>query len=85
LQVFARLLGDQEHKLLFAQSLEIQREVSTAFEEPGTGLYFDWGPDSSRYLSHIEKRPPSPHPIDFAEILGLTGRLTGRADKPHID
>lgn len=83
LQVFARLLGDQENKLLFAQLLEIKREVSIALEEPGTGLYFDWGPDSSRYLSHIEKRPPSPDPSDFVEILGLAGRATGRADKPR--
>ncbi len=84
LQVFARLLGDQESKLLFDQSLEIKREVSTALEEPGTGLYFDWGPDSSRYLSHIEKRPPSPDPNDFVEMLGLTGRSIGRTDKPRI-
>ena len=83
LQVFARLLGDQENKLLFAQLLEIKREVSIALEEPGTGLYFDWGPDSSRYLSHIEKRPPSPDPSDFVELLGLAGRATGRADKPR--
>lgn len=84
LQVFARLLGDQSSKLLFSQSLEIKREVSTALEEPGTGLYFDWGPDSSRYLPHIEKRPPLPDPSDFVEMLGLTGRSTGRADKPRI-
>lgn len=83
LQVFARLLGDQENKLLFAQLLEIKREVSIALEEPGTGLYFDWGPDSSRYLSHIEKRTPSPDPSDFVEMLGLAGRATGRADKPR--
>ena len=84
LQIFARLLGDQASKLLFAQSLEIEREVSTALKESGTGLYFDWGPDSSRYLSHIEKRPPSPDPSDFLEMLGLTGRSTGRADKPRV-
>lgn len=85
LQVFARLLGDQDSKLLFVQSLEIKREVSTALEEPGAGLYFDWGPDSSRYLSHIEKRPPSPNSSEFVEILGLNGRSTGGADKPRID
>jgi hypothetical protein len=34
-------------------------------------LYFDWGPDSSRYLPHVEKRPPSPDPGKFLELLGL--------------
>jgi hypothetical protein len=37
-------------------------------------LYFDWGPDSSRYLAHIEKRPPSPNPEEFFEKLGLIER-----------
>jgi hypothetical protein len=74
LQVFAHLVGDKQKKLLFAQILEIKREIATALEEPGTGLYFDWGPDSSRYLTHIKKRPPSSDPKDFVEFLGLIGR-----------
>ena len=79
LQVFAHLLGDSSKKLLFAQSLEIKSDVAVALEAPGTGLYFDWGPDSSAYLTHIEKRPPSPDPNDFIELLGLTGRSTAQS------
>jgi hypothetical protein len=37
----------------------------------GAGVYFDWGPDSSRYLPHVEKRPPSPDPEDFFKALGI--------------
>ncbi len=80
-EVFAHLLGDRNKKLLFAQTLEIKRDVAVALEEPGTGVYFDWGPDSSRYLTHVEKRSPSPDPEDFVELLGLTRRSSGTAQK----
>jgi hypothetical protein len=59
LDVFAQLLGDQKPIHLFSQSLDISRDIATALREKGAGLYFDWGPDSSRYLPHVEKRPPS--------------------------
>lgn len=59
LRVFARLLGDATHKLLFSQDLEISAELAAKLEKSGSGLYFDWGPDSSRYLPHIERRPVS--------------------------
>jgi hypothetical protein len=72
LDVFARLLGDSSNIRLFSQPLEISREIAAALTEPHTGLYFDWGPDSSRYLPHIETRPPAP---DEAErIVGLLGQ-----------
>jgi len=56
LSVHARLLGDDKNKLLFSQQLEISPELARQLEEPGAGLYFDWGPDSSRYLPHIDRR-----------------------------
>jgi hypothetical protein len=68
LDVFARLLGDREQKKLFTQALEISRELATALLEPGAGVYFDWGPDSSRYLTHVEIRPPSPEPEDLFKV-----------------
>lgn len=77
LNVFAHLLGDREKRLLFSQALEIPREIAAQLEAPGAGLYFDWGPDSSRYLLHVEKRPPSPQPEEFLELMGLTRRAEG--------
>jgi hypothetical protein len=59
LRVHAKLLGDNAHKLLFSQKLEISPEIAASLEQPAAGLYFDWGPDSSRYLPHIELRPPN--------------------------
>jgi len=77
LDVLARLLGDQKQTRLFSQTLEISRDLAAALAEPGTGLYFDWGPDSSRYLPHIDSRPPSPGPEDLLRALSDL-----RADKP---
>ncbi len=71
LEVFAHLLGDKGQTRLFSQILEISREVGAALKEPGTGLYFDWGPDSSQYLPHVDVRPPSPDPEKFLEMLGI--------------
>lgn len=70
LNVFARLLGDSKPMLLFSQALDISREIAAALEEKSAGLYFDWGPDSSRYLSHVEKRPASPNAEDFMRLFG---------------
>ena len=69
LDVLARLLGDQKQTRLFSQTLEISREIATSLTEAHTGLYFDWGPDSSRYLPHVDKRPPSPDPDKFLDAL----------------
>jgi hypothetical protein len=60
LEVFAHLLGDKKPLRLFSQLLDVTREKAVALEERNAGLYFDWGPDSSRYLPHVENRSPSP-------------------------
>ena len=69
--VFAHLLGDRKPILLFTQTLEISQHLAKQLEEADAGLYFDWGPDSSRYLAHIDKRQPRPAPEDFLDFLGL--------------
>jgi hypothetical protein len=74
LEVFAHLLGDKTTTRLFSQVLEISAEMGSSLAEPGTGVYFDWGPDSSRYLPHVDKRPPTPGPEKFLDLLGLTQR-----------
>jgi hypothetical protein len=45
LEVFAHLLGDETTTRLFSQTLEISTEIGAALAQPGTGLYFDGGPD----------------------------------------
>src|ERR1035437_9310995 len=70
-EVFARLLGDKNQTRLFSQTLDISREIAASLEEPHAGVYFDWGPDSLCYLSHVENRQPSPDPEDFSKMLSL--------------
>ena len=76
MDVFARLLGDQKQTQLFSQELEISRELAASLKQPNAGVYFDWGPDSSRYLSHVDERPPSPKPDRFLEALLHTEQLS---------
>ncbi len=69
LDVFARLLGDRKQTRLFSQTLEVSRELAESLAKPNAGLYFDWGPDSSRYLPYLETQPPSPEPEDFLKMF----------------
>ena len=70
--MFAHLLSDAKPILLFSQTLEISRDMATALEAKTAGLYFDWGPDASRYLPHVENRSPSPEAEKFLRLLGET-------------
>lgn len=84
IEVFAHLLGDKRRTLLFSQGLEITRDLAARLEEPGAGLYFDWSPDSSRYIPHVEKRLPSPDPREFLQVLTQTQPAPARADKQPL-
>jgi hypothetical protein len=73
LQVYVRIVGDESPKLLFRQLLELSNDNADALSKSDSGVYFDWGPDSSSYLPHIEKRPSVLNPGDFMEALTLSG------------
>jgi len=47
------------------------REAAVFVEHAKAGIYFDWWPDTSRYLIHIEKAPTKQHSEQFLEALGL--------------
>jgi hypothetical protein len=78
MDVFVHLLGNRDRTLLFSQTLEIPREFAAQLAGSDSGLYFDWGPDSSRYLPHIDKRPPLPNE-DFVKLLDMTRRSKSRS------
>ncbi|MGA3023490.1 MAG: hypothetical protein ABSF98_01835 [Bryobacteraceae bacterium] len=59
------------------RSSRISSEIGAALAKPGTGLYFDRGPDSSLYLPHVENRPTFPHP-DGAKALGVSRTTLSR-------
>jgi len=74
LDVFAKVLGDSKPRKLFSQRLEIDRDAAGAPTDAHAGLYFDWGPDSGSYMSHVDKRDPTPDPEDLLKLLSLPTR-----------
>ena len=69
IEVFVRLVGGARNVLLFSQALDVTREAAAALAQPGTGLYFDWGPDSASYMPHVERHLPPPNPVDTMKLL----------------
>jgi hypothetical protein len=69
IEIFAKLLGDSKPILLFSQNLEVTNELAIQLSEPGVGLYFDWGPDSSRYLPHADKKASPFDPQTFIDLV----------------
>lgn len=57
LKVFASLLGEKRPILLFTQSLFLSKEFADEINNEKSGAYFDWGPDSKNYHSHLDKNP----------------------------
>lgn len=77
LDVFAQVLGSRLQKLMFSHVLEVTPEVARQLQELDAGIYFDWAPESSRYMVHVDKRPPQPDAAEFLELLGTLQRERG--------
>jgi hypothetical protein len=54
-EVVARLVGDRTDKRLFLQEIVLTDDLASALRNADTGVYFDWAPDASRCVSHIER------------------------------
>lgn len=57
LKVFVSLLGRKDPILLFTQRLHLSQEFADEINNENSGVYFDWGPDSKIYHSHVDKNP----------------------------
>lgn len=60
LDVFARILGEKRHRLLFSHIFEISESFAKALRSNDSGVYFDWGPDSMEYAAVLDRRPSMP-------------------------
>jgi hypothetical protein len=72
LEVFSKMLGNQRTIKLFSERLEISQENAKRLTSENAGLFFDWGPDSSRYLAHIETKAlhfEEPSPLELLDSL----------------
>lgn len=54
-EVYATLVNSTESLLLSKTQLQLSQEQAAAIAE-GSGVYFDWGPDSKSYHAHIDSR-----------------------------
>lgn len=57
LEVFAHILGEKQRRLMISEVLEVTPTIAQEMRESDAGIYFDWIPDSLRYVSHVERRP----------------------------
>ncbi len=65
IDVYAKLVGDSVPLQLWSQQLEVSSDIANELKEPKAGLYFDWGPDTGRYIAHVDKRRPTQIPEEL--------------------
>jgi len=73
IEVFVSLVGTKRDLLLSATELQLGESEARALEARGNGLYFDWGPDSTSYQSHVRSSPPRDLPPGLLALLGPLG------------
>jgi hypothetical protein len=80
LQVYAQVVGEKSPTMLFGTTLSISADQSKELEKPDTGIYFDCGPKSRSYFSHIDKRASKAAMSDIEPFLKamLTGAKAGK-------
>lgn len=69
MEVFATVVAERKSRLLFSTDLEVSQSEAASLQQPRCGLYFDWGPDSARYHSHIQPHPQKELPEFLATVL----------------
>jgi hypothetical protein len=68
LDVFAEILGDRSPTHLLSHRLSVTSAEAVELATGQCGLYFDWGPQSNQYHSHINRTPLGP-PTALKETL----------------
>ena len=68
LDVYASLVGRRSPKLLWSANLSVSIDEANALAQEDHGLYFDWGPETGKYHSHV--RLPPKRPVNsFGELF----------------
>ena len=70
LEVFVKEVGRAPPYRIFTTSLDLSAEMAAGLaQSAGHGVYFDWGPDSGRYHSHLRQPPPRELPGFLRDML----------------
>lgn len=78
LKLVGRMLGGRSDTLLFEQELEISQAHAVELARGNAGIYFDWGPETSRYLAHVNRREPGPSAGELVDIMMALREGAGR-------
>lgn len=73
LEIHVKLAGEPKTELLNKTELSISQEEAKQLQDGDKGIYFDWGPDSNQYITHIDdKITVRKNDIDFflQEVIG---------------
>jgi len=57
LETYASLVGSTESLLLCTIRLTLTDQQAVAMDSGFAGVFFDWGPDSASYFSHLDEKP----------------------------
>jgi len=69
LQVFGHIVGKTRPLPLFDTELTISNGDEESLKDNAIGVYFDWGPESQKYYSHIDKKPEHLSPNELLSFL----------------
>jgi hypothetical protein len=69
LEVYASLVGNTRPLMLFTTNLTLSRQDAEQHQDSGTGILFDWGPDSQCYHSSLVRQAQGPLPPVLLDVL----------------
>lgn len=72
LQLFGSIVGGKRTVSLFDTELVLSNDDEVSLNDSAVGVYFDWGPDSQMYYSHVDKKPERLSPSELLSILTPT-------------
>jgi hypothetical protein len=58
LEIHASLVSRSSALLLSRVRLHLSEQQATALEDQQCAVFFDWGPDSSKYHAHVDRKVP---------------------------
>lgn len=56
-EVYAAFVNSKKPVLLFQTSVTLAHQQAAELKDKDAGVYFDWGPDSKTYHSHVDVYP----------------------------
>ena len=61
IEIYATLVASSRPILLSTIDLTVSNEYANKLKNRDIGIFFDWGPDSRTYQSHLDIRPQEKH------------------------